>query len=76
MGNLQRREGDGWAPCMTRTTQLVDMEGTPVPVAWLEEEILGYIRRGRLERAARCLEGCNPARLLTLLRGEQPQGVI
>jgi len=54
----------------------VDLDGVAVRVSWLEEETLAYIRRGRLERAARCLLRCDPDRLLALLRGELATGVL
>lgn len=76
MGDLQRWEGERWQPTWTRTLDLIDLEGTPVRVSWLEEETLAYIRRGRLERAAQCLQKCNKERLLRLLRGEEPCGVL
>jgi hypothetical protein len=47
-----------------------------VPVSWLEEEALAYIRRGRLERTAQCLPYCDQGRLLALLRSEVPTAVI
>jgi hypothetical protein len=76
MGDLHRREGDRWLPTQTRTLELVDLAGLEVRVSWLEEETLAYIRRGRIRRAALCLPHCDRARLLSLLRGEQPQGVL
>jgi hypothetical protein len=76
MGDLERREGEIWKPTWTRTLDLIDLDGTPVRVSWLEEETLAYIRRGRLERAAQCLVKCDPERLRRLLCGEEPVGVI
>jgi hypothetical protein len=76
MGDLQRREGDCWVPTWTRTLDLLDLDGVSVRVSWLEEETLGYIRRGRLERAAECLLKCDPERLVRLLRGLEPCGVL
>jgi hypothetical protein len=76
MGDLQRREGDGWVPTWTRTLDLIDLDGIPVRASWLEEETLSYIRRGRLERAAQCLLKCDPERLVRLLRGQEPCGVL
>ncbi|MGD9100423.1 MAG: methyltransferase domain-containing protein [Anaerolineae bacterium] len=76
MGDLHRREGESWVPTESRTETTVDLEGVPVRVAWLEEQVLAYIRRGRLERAARCLRHCDQARLLALLRGEQAVGAL
>jgi len=68
MGDLHRREGDAWVPTMAVTETQVDLDGVPVRVPWLEEETLVYIRRGRLERAARCLPHCTHDRLLAMLR--------
>ena len=68
MGDLERREGAGWVPTMAQTEAVVELEGVPVRVARLEEEVLVYIRRGRLERAALCLPYCDAGRLVKLLR--------
>lgn len=75
-GDLERREGEAWVPTWTRTEAVVDLEGTPLPVSWLEEETLAYLRRKRLDRAALCLPHCDPERLLGLMRGEIPTNVI
>jgi SAM-dependent methyltransferase len=69
MGDLQRREGDGWVPTATRTETIIHLEGMPISVSWIEEETLAYIRRRRLDRAALCLPKCDPGRLLDLMRG-------
>jgi len=76
MGDLQRREGECWVPTAATTETTVDLDGVPVRVSWLEEEVLAYIRRKRLDRAAQCLPHCDPDRLLTLLRGGQDVGVL
>jgi len=76
MGDLCRREAGNWVPTATATEGIVDLDGTPVCVSWLEEEIVAYIRRGRLERAALCLPHCDRDRMLTLLRGERKVGVL
>ena len=76
MGELQRREGDGWVSTAAVTRTTVDLGGVPVRVSWLEEETLAYVRRGRLDRAARCLPHCDRDRLLALLRGAQATGVL
>jgi S-adenosylmethionine-dependent methyltransferase len=76
MGDLHRRESDGWVPTMTTTEATVDLDGVPVHVSWLEEETLAYVRRGRLDRAAQCLRLCDRDRLLALVRGEQATGVL
>jgi hypothetical protein len=76
MGDLQRREGERWVPTAATTETTVDLDGVPVRVSWLEEEVLAYIRRKRLDRAAQCLPHCDPDRLLALLRGEQVTEVL
>ena len=76
MGDLHRREADGWVPTATATQTVVKLEGTPVHVFWLEEETLAYIRRERMERAAQCLAHCDRDRLLALLRGDREVGVL
>ena len=70
MGRLERREGAGWVPTEVINTESVDLGGMPVRVSWLEEEMLAYIRRGRLDRAALCLPRCDRGRLLALLRND------
>ena len=76
MGDLQRREADSWLPTWARTLDLLDLDGVSVRVSSLEEETLGYLRRGRLERASQCLLKCDPQRLARLLRGAEPCGVL
>lgn len=76
MGDLQRREATGWTPTAAATETTVDLDGVPVRVSWLEEETLAYVRRRRLDRAARCLPHCNPDRLLALLRGERATDML
>jgi len=76
MGDLCRSEAGDWVPTATATESIVDLDGTPVRVSWLEEEVLAYIRRGRLERAALCVPHCDRDRMLTLLRGERKVGVL
>jgi hypothetical protein len=68
MGDLHRREGEGWVPTASTNRATLDLDGTPVCVSWLEEETLAYIRRGRPERAAQCLPYCDQDRLRALLR--------
>ena len=68
MGDLQRRAGQGWVPTWANTENSVDLEGVEVRVSSLEEETLAYIRRGRLERAARCLALCNHVRLMEIIQ--------
>ncbi len=60
----------------TLTVENLDLDGVPINVSWLEEETLACIRRGRLDRAALCLEHCDRARLLGLLRRQQATGAL
>jgi S-adenosylmethionine-dependent methyltransferase len=76
MGDLQRREGSSWVASATRTETAVDLEGMSVRTSWLEEETLAYVRRGRLERAAKCLLRCDYERLRALIRGEERTDVL
>lgn len=69
MGDLHRREGDGWAPAMSLTETTVELDGANIRVPWLEEELLAYLRRGRMQRASQILPYCDRDRLLALLRG-------
>ena len=48
----------------------VDLDGVAVTAAWLEEETLANLRRGRLERAALCLRYCNQERLAACSAGK------
>ena len=76
MGQVERREGDVWVSTAASTETVLELDGVPVPVAWLEEEALAYVRRGRLERTAQCLSYCDRDRLLSLLRREVLMTVI
>lgn len=76
MSELEWREGDAWRPVVNVTETTVDLEGVPVSVPWLEEELLAYVRRGRLDRAAQVLPYCDRLRLLALLRGDVKTGVV
>ena len=76
MGDLQRVEADTWVPSWSQTRSIVEVDGVSVPVSWLEEETLAYLRRERLERAALCLKYCDPDRLLRLLLGQEKTNVI
>ena len=73
---MERPEGDGWVSTAASTETVLELDGVPVPVAWLEEEALAYVRRGRLERTAQCLPYCDRDRLLSLLRRETLTAVI
>jgi S-adenosylmethionine-dependent methyltransferase len=70
-GNLERKQGDQWVSAMASTEAILDLEGVPVMVPWLEEEVLAYMRRGKLERASLCLPYCDPERFQALLPGRQ-----
>jgi len=76
MGDLERRQGDGWVPTTTVTQNFINLGGIPVSVPWLEEAVLATMRRGKLERASLCLPHCNPEKLRLLIEGEQPTNVI
>ena len=51
MGDLERREDGNWVPTASSTEAMVDLDGVSIRTGWLEEEVLAYIRRGRLDRA-------------------------
>jgi S-adenosylmethionine-dependent methyltransferase len=76
MGDLQRREEGSWKPTANLTREQVDLDGVAVQAAWLEEETLANLRRGRLERAALCLPYCKQERLAALLTGQIATNVI
>lgn len=76
MAALERWHGGQWIDTTSATLDSVDLDGVAVPVPWLEEEWLAYIRRGRLDRAAAILPRCDHGRLLALLRGETPTNML
>jgi hypothetical protein len=76
MGDLHRREGNNWVPTWATTESTVDIDGAQCSASWLEEETLAYVRRNRLERAARCLPYCDHKRLLQLLRAVHETHVL
>jgi S-adenosylmethionine-dependent methyltransferase len=76
MGDLQRREGGAWKPTANSTHEQLDLDGVIVQAAWLEEETLANLRRGRLERAALCLPYCSQERLAALLTRQIETHVI
>ncbi len=76
MGDLHRWENGIWVPTYTRTITHVHLDGVTVPTSWPEEEVLAYIRRGRLDRAALCLPYCQQERLVALIRGIVRPGVL
>lgn len=76
MGDTQRKTDTGWVNTWALTRHPVNIDGELVEVSWLEEETLAYIRRGRLERAAKCLPNCDSSRLLELMRRQRPTQVF
>ncbi len=67
IAGLDRRSGDRWSPSFTSTRDTVMLEGVEIRTVELEEDVLAYLRRGRLDRAALALPHCDPERLRTLL---------
>jgi hypothetical protein len=76
MGDVLRKEISGWVPTSSSTQTIIDLHGVPITCSWLEEETLAYIRRGRLNRAAKCLVHCDQSRLLSLINREIATNVI
>ena len=76
IGDIKRNEHGCWTDTSVKTSRLVKLDGISLRVSWIEEETLAYIRRGRMQRAALCLEKSNRERMLSLLRGEVEAGVI
>lgn len=76
MGDQERWENGRWVNTTAATQTVVDLEGVPVSTAWLEEEWLAYMRRGRMDRAALVLPHCDCERLLALLRGQVKTNVL
>jgi ubiquinone/menaquinone biosynthesis C-methylase UbiE len=75
-GDIQRRERGVWKPTRALTRKIIQLNDVSIPVSWLEEEFLAYVRRGRIERAAQCLLKCDQEKLLALLQGRHPVGVL
>ena len=67
IAGLERRGDDRWSPSFTTTRDTVTLEGVEIRTVELEEEVLAYLRRGRLDRAALALPHCDPKRLRVLL---------
>jgi SAM-dependent methyltransferase len=67
MGGLNRRVNQAWTPSFLSTEDTVLIDGVPIPVLELEEEVLAYLRRGKLDRAALALPYCSAERFGTLL---------
>lgn len=76
MGDLQRKDGEIWKPTANSTGEYIELDGVQVHAAWLEEETLANLRRGRLERAALCLPYCSQERLAALLTRQVATDVI
>jgi len=76
MGGLEWRRDDRWVPSMLTTATTVDLDGLPVSLPELEEDVLAYLRRGRLERAALALPHCDPERFQALLTAASLNGMF
>ncbi len=76
MGQIERRDGSKWVNTAVCTTATIDLDGVPVRVPWLEEEVLANIRRGRMERASQCMKYCNAEQMVQLIRGRVPTHVV
>ncbi|MGC9347251.1 MAG: methyltransferase domain-containing protein [Anaerolineae bacterium] len=77
MASLERRTPDGrWVPSLASTGDTVEIDGTEIHVTSLEEEVLAYLRRGRLDRAALGLRACSPDRFRSLLKRAQQQNLF
>lgn len=77
MAGLERRRAEpnqGWAPSFQSTHDSVELDGVPIPVLTLEEEMLATLRRGRLTHAALMLPHCDTTQLLALLARAQNEG--
>lgn len=76
MAELERRIDGRWARSFCTTDDSVDLEGIRIPVLALEEDVLAYLRQGRLDRAALALPSCDPNRLRGLLSAAYAQGLL
>lgn len=76
LGDILRREGSQWIPTSCSTQTIIKHNGIPIVCSWLEEETLAYIRRGRMNRAAQCLQHCDHTRIISLISGEVRTNVI
>lgn len=76
MAGLYRRSGKRWVPSFNNTQTTLTLDGIPIPVLELEEEVLAYLRRGRLERVTLALPHCDPGRLVELLRESVEKGML
>ncbi len=67
MAGLECRVGEQWMPSFLTTDEVVWFEGLQVRTLALEEEVLAYLRAGRLDRAATVLPHCEAERMRLLL---------
>ncbi len=74
IAGLERQLGERWVPSLVFTDELLGLNGVAIHVTALEEEVLAYIRRGRLDRAALALPHCDAAQLLDLIGRAVAQG--
>jgi len=74
MADLERHVGDRWAPSLCTTSKTVELQGMPIQVVTLEEEVLANLRRGRLETAAMALPHCDRDHLLALWKSAVRKG--
>lgn len=66
MAGLERRVGEQWLPSFLTTDEVVWFEGLQVRTLALEEEVLAYLRAGRLDRAGTVLPHCKADRMRLL----------
>ncbi len=76
MGDLERCENGNWVPTTNLTREIIDLDGVPVMVPWLEENVLANLRRGKLNRASLGLRHCDQDRIRHLLIGDIKTNVI
>ncbi|MDF1515905.1 MAG: hypothetical protein P1S60_19005, partial [Anaerolineae bacterium] len=74
MAGLERRVGQHWLPSMITTTKVVILDGIAVHVITLEEQVLAYLRQGRIERVSLALPFCDSVFLTQLLHDLTEQG--
>jgi hypothetical protein len=76
MGDLERCGAGHWVPTTNLTHMTVDLDGLPISVPGLEENVLANMQRGRLDRANLCLPDCDQEKLRQLLVGEVETNVF
>lgn len=74
MAEFERRRRGRWLPSLSATRDERDLDGTPVRLLSLEEEVLAQLRRGRLQKVAQALPACDVDRLLDQLIAAQDLG--